>query len=251
MLRPHAIIAAILGLGLAAPTLAAESGRVRYDVSLYGLPIGRAVFESRFDGSGFAIAGSFASAGLARIFERTDGTVSVNGWLGRGESRPNLYSLAYRSGEEEKTTTIRFAEGSVTETKNQPEPKKRGEDWVPVAVEHLSGVADPISAMLLPAASETEVCRRTIKVFDGETRVNLVLEPVPKGSALSRAAVTCRARFVPVSGYRKGHSSIAYLRDRSRILLGFRPVEGREIYSLAEATIATKIGTVHIRARPL
>lgn len=252
MFRPYATIATVLGFVLVSPAAEAEqSHRTRYDISLYGLPIGRAFFQSRFEGDGFAIVGRFASAGLARVFERTDGTVSANGWLGRRGSLPNLYTLEYTSGDERKKTTIRFAKGSVAETKNQPEPKKRGDDWVPVAREHLSGVADPISAMLLPVASETEVCRRTIKVYDGETRADLVLEPAPKGQGFARAAVTCRVRFVPVSGYRKGRSSIAYLRDRSRILVGFQPIEGREVYSLVEATIATKVGTVHIRARPI
>ncbi|MCT7377361.1 DUF3108 domain-containing protein [Chelativorans salis] len=251
-LRGRALVAAIMLASVTSPLPAAqESFRVRYDASLYGLPIGRAVLESRFEGRGFAIAGSFASAGIARIFDRTDGTVSVNGWMGESASQPKEYRLDYESGKKKKKTAIRFANGRVTETENRPEPKKRGKDWVPVAREHLADVADPLSALLLPVASAAEVCRRTVKVYDGETRADLVLQPATKGEAFSRAAVTCRARFVPVAGYRKDHSSIKYLRDRSRILVGFQPVEGRDLYSPIEATIATKVGTVHIRARPM
>lgn len=241
------LIAAIAAIAFAGPSSAAkEVQRVRYDISLYGLQIGRAVFESHFEGRGFAVAGRFESAGLARIFDRTDGTVTANGWLGENESRPNQYTLDYTSGDERTRATIRFADGAVNEAEYKPEPKKR-KDWVPVERDHLSRVADPVTALLLPAERAADVCRRTIRVYDGSIRADLELEPAQGNENFGDASVTCRARFVPVSGYRKGHSSIAYLRDRSRILIGFEPLEGRQVYSLSRAAIATKIGTVHIR----
>lgn len=250
-LRRAVVLVLAMAMTCSPLSAATQSFRTRYDASLYGLPIARAVFDSRFDGRGFAISGTFASAGLARIFDPTDGTVKANGWLLGNGSRPNLYTLDYRSGGEHKKTTIRFSRGAVKETRNVPAPKKRGKDWVPLKRRHLTDVADPLSALLVPVATEREVCNRTIHVYDGEIRADLVLQPVADGQGFSRATVTCRARFVPVAGYRKGHSSIKYLRDRARILVGFVRVEGRELYSPVEATIATKIGTVHIRARPM
>ncbi|WP_309086212.1 DUF3108 domain-containing protein [Chelativorans sp.] len=243
------LLAAILALS-SAHAAAAETYRARYDASLLGLPVGRAFFETRFDGQAFAIAASFASAGIARIFERTDGTVEVSGTMGEEMSRPELYALEYSEGKKRQATTIRFRDGTVTETRNEPPPKKRGEDWVPLAPEHLTGVADPISALLLPVSTDAEVCNRTVRIYDGEIRADIVLQPAPEESFRS-AAVTCRARFVPVSGYRKTRSSIIFLRDRARIFVGFAPVAGRNLYSPVEATIATKVGTVHIRARPM
>lgn len=245
----RAVVAAIAALVLTNPVAAAtETQRVRYDISLYGIQIGRAVFESRFEERGFAVSGRFESAGLARIFDQTEGTVTANGWLDEAESRPNRYTLEYTSGDERTMATIRFADGAVAESVHEPKPKK-SDDRVPVEREHLSGVADPVTAMLLPAGRAADVCRRTLKVYDGSIRVDLKLEPAQEGEAFRDASVTCRARFVPISGYREGHSSITYLRDRSRILVGFEPVEGRGVYSLSRAAIATKIGTVHIRGR--
>ncbi|WEX10068.1 DUF3108 domain-containing protein [Chelativorans sp. AA-79] len=229
----------------------AESYRTHYGASLFGLPVGRATFESRFEGNGFAIAGRFASAGIARLFERTDGTVAVNGVFAGGASHPARYELEYTEGKERQKTVIRFARGAVAETKNEPPLKKRGDDWVPLGREHLSGAADPISALLLPVSSSEEVCSRTIRVYDGEIRADIVLQPATERESFRGAAITCRARFVPVSGYRRNHSSITYLRDRARMFVGFEPVGGRDLYSPVEATIATKIGTVHIRARTM
>jgi len=249
-LRRSIFVAAAVFLA-STPMAGAEAYRTRYDASLFGLPVGRATFESRFEGNGFAIAGTFASAGIARIFERTDGTVRVNGRLGRDSARPSLYALEYSEGDKRQVTTIRFRGGRVAETKNDPPLKKRGDDWVPLSRRHLSGVADPLSALLLPVSGNEPVCDRTIRVYDGEIRADIVLQPATERESFRSAAVTCRARFVPVSGYRKNHSSITYLRDRARMLVGFTPIEGRDLFSPVEATIATKIGTVHIRARPM
>lgn len=246
-----AALAAFLLTGMAPPAAAKETHRTRYDVSLFGLPIGSAVLESRFEGRAFEIDGRFSSVGLARIFEPADGTVRVRGTVEADAARPREYTLAYTSGEKRKTTAIRFDAAGVTKTENRPARERHGRSWVPVERRHLQGVADPLSALLLPVGEAAAVCRRTIRVYDGETRVDLVLEPAAQAQAMAGASVTCRAHFRPVAGYRRDHSSIAYLRDRSRILVGFRKVEGRNLYSPAEATIATKIGTVHIKARPM
>jgi hypothetical protein len=251
--RKHALLAAAL-LFAATPALpAGQSYKVRYDASLYGLPIGRAMFESRFEGDGFAVSGSFASAGVARLFDRTDGTIAVNGWLSESGSRPHLYTLAYRDGkrDQQKRTVIRFDRGTVVETRNEPEPKKRADDWIPVTDRHLAGVADPISALLLPVANPAQVCNRRVPLYFGDLGADVILRPAAASDRFSRAEVTCQARVQPISGYRKGRRSIADLRDRTRILVGFRAVEGQKLYSPVEATIATKIGTVHIRARPM
>src|SRR5690606_12297834 len=234
-----------------APTYAqTETQRMRYDVSLLGLPIARAVFESRINDSGFAVAGSFSSAGVARIFDKTDGTVSVTGRFGNQASRPQAYSLDYKSGKKKQITQIRFNGSRVTNTVNEPPLKKRGSEWVPLQESHLQEVADPISALLLPAPAAEGICNRTIRVYDGETRVDLVLTPAAEAEQFRQAEVTCRAQFVPVAGYRPTHSTIVHLRDKAGIRIGFGRVSQQGLYSPVEATIGTKIGTVHVRARP-
>ena len=62
-------------------------------------------------------------------------------------------------------------------------------------------------------------------------------------------AVTCSAKFVPVSGYRPDSSSLAYLKNRSRITIAFAPLGKTGIYAPVYATVGTKIGTVTVTAR--
>ncbi|HEU4987741.1 MAG TPA: DUF3108 domain-containing protein [Rhizobiaceae bacterium] len=240
----------VLCSGAGSSLAEAREFRARYEASLLGLPIGRADFSSRFEGENFALSGRFASAGIARIFDRTDGTTAVQGRFTRSGVQPDAYRLNYTSGKKRQKTEIDFSGGRVTKTLNVPKPKKRGRNWIPVADEHLVGVADPLSAMLIRAANSDEVCNRTLKVYDGEIRVDLVLRKASDSESLGSGTVTCRARFVPVSGYRKNRSAIQFLRDRSKILIAFAPVGQGGIHSPVEASVGTEIGTVRIRAYP-
>nr|WP_290086110.1 DUF3108 domain-containing protein [Aquibium sp. A9E412] len=225
--------------------------RARYDASLLGFPIGQAAFESRFDGARFEVTGSFASAGLARIFDRTEGSVTAKGALAPAAPKPERFSLDYRNGDKRQTTEIRFADGRVAATENDPPPKPRGDDWIAVAGAELRRAVDPLSAMLVRADAPDAVCGRTLRVYDGQTRVDFVLDAATGRDRLDAGAVTCRARFVPVSGYRKGRSAIAFLRDRARILVAFAPLGETGVYSPVEAAIGTEIGTVRVRARSI
>src|SRR5690606_17877850 len=223
---------------------------MRYDVSSPGLPIARAELESRIKDSGVAVAGPFSSTGDTRIFDKNDGTDSVTGRLGVGSSRPQQYSLDYKSGKKKQITQIRFDGSRVTNTVNEPPLRKRGNEWVPLQESHLQEVADPISALLLPAPYAESICNRTVRVYDGETRVDLVLTPAAGSEQFRQAEVTCSAQFVTVAGYRPTHSTIVQLRDKAKIRIGFDRVSQQGLYSPVEATIGTKIGTVHVRARP-
>lgn len=245
------LFAFVLTSACLAPSVAVTQERsvhMRYDAYYLGLPIGKAEFETRLNKAGYAIAGNFASAGLVRIFDQTNGTISINGRFSKGEARPKAYDLRYSSGEKRKRTTIAFDGNKVSSTRNVPELKKR-KDKVPLKQSHLTGVADPISASLVNANDPATVCSQTLKVYDGEMRIDLRLSPAPRGEHFSDAAVTCRGNFVPLSGHRPNHSSIKFLRDKAVIRIGFKPVEGTSLYSPSEAVVGTKIGNIHVKAR--
>ncbi|MEC9246751.1 MAG: DUF3108 domain-containing protein [Pseudomonadota bacterium] len=228
-----------------------ETHRFRYSASLFGIPIGKADFTSRLEENRFEVSGRFASAGVARLFDRTDGTVSSKGRLSGRSVVPSSYELAYVSGKKRETTSIRYSGGQVVETVITPKPKKRGKDWIVVSKEDLAGALDPLSALLSPARNAADVCKRRFRVFDGEMRADIVFSPAAKGEHIGRDLVTCKARFIPVSGYRKGRSTIAFLRDRARILVAFKPLGTRGHHTPVQARIGTKIGTVHIEGRPV
>ena len=234
---------------------AATAFYAEYAISYLGLPVGSTTFRSSFKDDRFAMEGSMASAGLARIFDSTEASVKVGGAIGGKQPRPESYLLSYTSGDKQKSTRLVFKRGNVAEVENVPPLKKRGGSWVPVRRTHLSSVIDPMSAALVSAPSLAAVCPRTIKVFDGELRADLVLsEPslsTVDSSAYSGETVTCRARFVPVAGYRSDNRSIAYLRDRSAITITFAPLAKTGVYAPIRASVGTQIGPVSVDLRRL
>lgn len=229
---------------------AAETYTGEYTVSYLGLPIARSTFTSTFNGDQVRISGSVSSAGIAKIFDSTTGSSSFAGRIGPQGVIPAAFNTSYKSGKKSQRTAITFAEGNVVKTVNVPPTKKRRR-WIPLRASDLSAVSDPISATLLRVKSPAEICTRTIKVYDGEMRANVVLGHISTGDVpgYGDEAVTCSAKFVPVSGYRPDSSSLSYLKNRSKITIAFAPLGKTGIYAPVYATVGTKIGTVTVTAR--
>ena len=230
--------------GVAPSTAAEQSFRAEYSVTLLGMPIARARFDSTFHADRFTIDGTVASSGVGRIFDDTKGTTRVEGTL-RGEgAQPRSYVLDYVSGGKQGHTTIRYRSGGVESVVNKPEPKRRS-PWIPLTDEVLREALDPISSTLIRTSDPAEVCNRTIRFFDGELRADLRLTHVSTGAG---DGVTCAARFVPVAGYRQGRRQIEFLRDRSRITISFARLGETGFYTPVDASIGTQVGTVRVTA---
>ncbi|MGI6856364.1 DUF3108 domain-containing protein [Mesorhizobium sp. 1B3] len=259
--RPIACgLAVLVGLSGIAPVDAAvsdapQSFSADYAVSIFGLTVARSRFTSHISDRGFQLEGSISSAGIATFFDDTKATTAASGRFRRDATVPDAYSVSYTYGKKAKKTTLDFARGNVAKVTNVPPLEKRGADWVPVTAKDLVAVTDPISAVLVRAPSLDQVCRRTIKVFDGEIRADLKLSPVGTGpvdlGAYRGDAAVCSGRFVPIAGYRPGNKSIRYLKDRSQIRITFAQLGQTGVYAPVHATVSTRIGTVTFRARRL
>ena len=98
----------------------------------------------------------------------------------------------------------------------------------------------------------TPVCPRTVSVFDGETRADIVLQPTGRQpfstDGYKGEAIACSVRFVPKAGYRKGNSSIKYLRELKSIEVWFARSPSAGVYAPVYARVPTKIGSVTVWA---
>jgi hypothetical protein len=245
---------ALAGLTTTADTAEGlQSFRADYSVSILGLNIARSSFESTIGPRAFSVSGTVASSGIARIFDQTEGTAQVRGNFVDGGAQGNRFLLDYVSGKKKKRTDVAFSRGTVTRAENTPPRKPDPKAWVPVKKEDLRSVSDPLSASLVKADSLRDVCDRTIRVFDGEMRMDLKLSYVRVAPAQTRGfsgdAVTCRARFVPIGGYKGGHRSIEFLKNRSKILISFAPLGTTGVYAPIKVSATTEIGTVVVNAR--
>lgn len=258
MALKHLIILAGLGVALAgalpasaeSKAAAAQTYAGEYTISFLGLPVARSNFISTFNGDRFSVKGQIASAGLGKLFDSTTGNSFAAGSFAGDTTRAERFRVDYKTGKKTQTTVIAFAGGKVAKTVNVPPLRKR-DHWVPVKATDLNGVTDPISATLIKADSPQDVCSRTLKIYDGQMRVNLQLAYASAGpvSGYDGDAVTCSANFVPVSGYRTNNRSVTYLRDRAKISVSFAPLGETGVYAPVRATVSTTLGTVTVTAR--
>lgn len=252
------VLASLCGVLLPIPasshaTAAERTIQAEYIVSLYGLPIGTAWFDSTFGARSFSINGRLASSGIARLFDKTTGTTTVSGVIDNRGATPRTFQSAYHSGKKNSRTTIRFDKKRVIEAVNEPARETLPADWVHVPAEELAATLDPISATLIRAGSASEVCGRTLRVFDGEMRADLKLTHRSTGTIarFEGEGVTCDARFVPVAGYRKSRKQIAYLANRSRITITFARLADTGFFTPVDASIGTQVGTIRVTARKI
>lgn len=247
--RPSILAAALAGaLASGATPAGAEEFKSGYTVSYLGMPLARSEFTTVFKDGRFKVKGRMSSSGFAKVFDSTEGAMQVTGRIRGGRAVPDVYSLSYKTDSKRKRTVIRFDGDRVKETENTPPLRKKRKNWVALGPEDLRAVADPISATLVPATSLDSVCDRTIRLYDGEMRADLKLTREGPVDWHKRRAVSCKARFVPVAGYKAGKRAIEYLRDRSEIAITFAALGDTGLYAPVHASIGTQIGTITIRA---
>jgi hypothetical protein len=242
---------ALASLALPASAQQIQSFRVDYSVSILGLNVARSTFTSTIGPNDFHLKGTLASSGIAKIFDSTEGTMVVRGAMGDGV-QADAYLLSYTSGDKKKRTSVSFSNGAVTKAENVPVRKINPKRWVPLDKSELTSVTDPISASMVRAASLRDVCNRTIRVFDGEMRADLKLSFVgvkpAEAKGFSGEAVTCRAQFVPIGGY-KISKSVDFMKNKSKIMMTFAPLGTTGVYAPIHVTATTEIGTLTIAAR--
>lgn len=247
------ILAAVLLIAAPARAEQWRSMRVEQVVTIYGIVVARSSFSSMVSRDRFKVEGRVSSAGLARVFDDTRGTVTAMGRFDNDRARPKGYVADYESGKKKKRTQISFADGRVYRAVNAPPVDTARDDWVPHGATDLVDVADPLSATLVPADREADVCDRTISVFDGVLRADLRLSPAGRGTLSAQGyqgdTVVCRAQFVPVSGYRRDNRSLHYIRDRSQIRIAFAQIGATGVYAPVGVTAETKAGTLTLETK--
>ena len=219
-----------------------------YDISLGILPIAKASFSSEFDSTDYRITGTFRSWGIAEIITRISAETSVNGRKHGDKLQAERYSLVYTTGKRTRVYDVTYRNGNVTRSVMKPKPK-RSDSWVPVTDADLRSVLDPLSGLIFDG--DSQVCPRKVPIYDGESRMDLVL--TPKGTrsfstnGFEGEAIVCEIRYVPRSGFRRGRSDIEYLR-KTPMEIWFAKAQSVNVYAPVYARIPTRMGHVYVKA---
>ncbi|MGV8939137.1 MAG: DUF3108 domain-containing protein [Allorhizobium sp.] len=253
MLRLLCLIITVAGF--TAPAVSpAYSADIRYKtdyrISLGVLPVARASFVTEIASRNYTISGSFDATGLVDVFTDISAQTSVSGILRDNKLEASRYSLVYKSGKSVKTYEVRYSRGNVTGSDMQPAPGAPPENWIPVTQADLKAVLDPIGGLIV---SQSEApCPRTVPIFDGESRMDLVMSP--KGTKTMKVAgvpvdtIVCSIRYVPRSGFRKGRDDIEFLRKATGMEIWFAKTNSLNVYAPVYARVPTRIGEIYVTA---
>jgi hypothetical protein len=156
-----------------------------------------------------------------------------------------------------KTGLVRlgFDKGAVKTVSVEPKKDWVSPEIVPVKPEHMKSVFDPLSAVLaLTHAGEGNPCAKTLAIFDGKVRFNLVMsykgrqkitEKKPTGQPAD--LYLCKVKYEPLAGHKPKDFANPWV-DYGAIEITLRPVPSAGIYVPYTITVPTTIGAAVMTA---
>jgi hypothetical protein len=231
--------------------------KVSYDITLAGLPLGKADLSSSFSGSKYEMEGRAKLTGLAMILTGGKGEASASGTLAdAAPPRSSSFAVVSKTSDNQRSVRMGLKSGRVAKVEIDP-PLEPRPDRVPVKAADKRGVVDPMSALLMPAVASKNLtdpanCDRTIPVFDGASRMNVVLSygetknvEVP---GYSGPVLVCNARYVPISGHRSERPATKFMQENKDIAVWLAPVEGPRLLFPLKVSVRTMIGVGEMQA---
>lgn len=251
--------AALVILAVSPPAARAQVKlTAQYTISVAGISIGRGDFAADFVGDRYAAFGSGRAAGFLRILVSGEATVSARGALSEDKPVPSRFTAVLNSDDEHSRVDMTLDNGVVKQltAETAVEPGNR----VAVTEAHRVGVVDPVSAMLVPAAGAQplqalapQACQRTLPIFDGRRRYDLLLsfkrmDTVKSAQGYRGPVVVCAAAFRPIAGHRADSTLVRYLSGGRDLELWLAPIAGANVLGPYRLSISNMIGSLLIEA---
>ncbi|MGU3538931.1 DUF3108 domain-containing protein [Methylobacterium sp. A54F] len=258
--------AALIGLGLAAGLAPAEAARrpgraapatvtVDYGINLAGLPIGTAQLSGAVEGARYRMDVSATLTGLVGAITGGMGSARASGVIAAGP-QPNAFSIATRTANSGIAVRMALSRGNVVQSEVTPPLIDMG-DRVPVSAANKRGVMDPASALIMPAhargdLTDPENCNRTLPVFDGATRFNVVLSYAETRTVekpgYAGPVLVCNARYQAIAGHRPDRPGVRFMEENRDMSVWLAPVEGTRVLLPLRISVRTTLGTNIIEA---
>ena len=229
---------------------------VDYGITLAGLSIGAADLKGSFEGDRYRMQVQARLGGLAGAITGGKGGGTSNGSVSGARPVPAAFAVTSRSSSAQITVRMGLANGNAVAVDIQP-PLEEKADRVPLSEVHKRGVIDPVSALLMPSVGRGELidpanCNRTIPVFDGATRFNVILtyaetKTVEKG-AFRGPVLVCNARYAPIAGHRQHRPGTKFMEDNRDMSVWLAPVVGTRLLVPWRIAVQTMIGMSVIEA---
>lgn len=237
----------------AADTSWPASVAAKYKLYFGGFEVGSYRFKSTSNGETYETTGSADVSALFGAF-KWKGGIESSGTLGPKAPAPSAYKLSFKTKSKSGSVTLGFDKAGVKTVALEPS-KPPHPDAVPVKPEHLKSVFDPMSSILaMTHASGGNPCDRTIPIFDGKVRFNLVMSAKgeqnikeEKPSGQPKALKVCKVKYVPVAGHKPKDFAKPWV-DYDSMEITLRPIPSANVYVPYTVTIPTTIGSAVMSA---
>ena len=240
------LLAAFDGTALAQAKLEA-----RYMATLAGVPIGRGAWQIDVAGDQYIAAASGRATGLLAVFSGGHGSAASRGTIKGGLVQALSYASSVVSGKKSDVVRMTLSGGNVKDVSAEP-PLPPTPDRVPLTEAHRRGVTDPMTGGLIAVAGQGEmvtpdVCRRTLPIFDGRGRFDLVLsfkriEHVRAEHGYAGPVVVCNVHYHPIAGHRPNRAAIRYLAEARDIEVWYAPIAGTRMLAPFRISVPTVLG---------
>lgn len=229
----------------------------RYTVALAGVTIGRGAWIVDIADNHYTAAASGRVSGLLRVLTNGEGAAAARGLIAGVRFIPATYAANINS--EGKTDEVRMSlkDGTVQELAIEPVLPPHPER-VPITDAHKRGVLDPLSGGLVLMAGQGDVltpeaCNRTMPVFDGRQRYDLVfsfkrMDRVKAEKGYQGPVVVCQVLYQPRAGHRPNRSAIKFLSQSREIEVWYAPVAGTRALAPFRIGIPTFVGVAVLQA---
>src|SRR5476651_932660 len=150
--------------------------KAQYTISMTGVSIGQIAWLAAIGDPRYTTSAAGKASGVLSVLVNGEGSADARGSVEDGRLAPRLFVSSITDDEGKSELRMTFDEGGVKEMiPHEPPPRS---DRVPVTQSHLRGVADPLTAMLMPAGDDAMAranCGRVMSIFDGRRRYDLAL----------------------------------------------------------------------------
>ncbi|MBX9591330.1 MAG: DUF3108 domain-containing protein [Hyphomonadaceae bacterium] len=259
MMRVLSILASLLAFvvgGVSAAQAADWPANVRavYDINFNGFNVGAFEFQSQSEEESYSLTGNAQLTLLLGAFTWI-GETRAFGLIADRMPKPAAFAFDFKANSKTGSTKMDFADGVVADIKHIPPPiPKPG--TVPLRQQHLKGVLDPLSAIMVVArASNPNPCDRRLPIFDGKERFDLVLsykgqmkvnEQQPSGQPA--IAHVCKVKYQPIAGH-KVDTENSFMATTDAIEVALRPVPSANVLIPYQITIPTMVGYATLVSR--
>ena len=249
---------ALIGL-LVADLAHAEPFQVKYSVHLIGLPLGSAGLNGSIDPDTYKIEANARLSGIAAVISNSKGAAVSTGNLDSRKPAPATYATTSSSSVMTRTIRMALNGGNVRAVDISP-PIEEPPDRIPVTENQRRGIVDPLSALLMPIGEgeglmSPSSCNRTIPVYDGFTRFDVVLSysgtKQVKIAGYSGPVIICAARYIPISGHRPNRHVTEFMAQNKDMEVWLAPLANTRVLVPYKISVATLVGTTVIEAKEM